>query len=116
MADEAAVVGVAKVTWAAACSRCEWLYTGINRQVDMAARAHCAGCGGDVVAMSVPGKEVVLRLERDVLGRVVTGDVPGTLDTEDPTMVAMREYGQKISQPGYWKMREKMNEGENPWD
>lgn len=69
MAHEAAVVGVAKSIWHAACSRCDWMYSGVNRQVDMAGRAHCRGCGGDVVAMNQL-KEVVLRLERDVLGLV----------------------------------------------
>jgi hypothetical protein len=55
----------------------------------MAGRAHCAGCGGDVVAMRI-GKsredsEVVLRLERDVRGRVVPGTEAPVIDARaDP--------------------------------
>jgi len=77
MADEAKVVGVARGVWAAACSRCNWIYGPAQcREVDMAMRGHCRSCGGDVVGMSVPGREVKLRLERDTNGEVVRGTAP----------------------------------------
>lgn len=108
MADEATVVGKGQGYWASACSRCSWTYTGQCREVDSAARTHCAGCGGDVVAMTNPGKDVVLRLERDVLGRVVAGSPTTELDAE-PELVdpqeAMRAYGDRIQRPEYWRGR-----------
>lgn len=70
MSDEATVVGVARGHWTSRCLRCEWTYSGPCRQVDMALRAHVAGCGGDGNAWD-QGKNLVLMLERDVLGRVV---------------------------------------------
>jgi hypothetical protein len=81
----------------------------MSREVDSAARAHCSGCGGDVVAMTNPGKDVVLRLERDVLGRVVTGSPTTELDIE-PELIsdpqeAMRAYGEQIRKPDYWRAR-----------
>jgi hypothetical protein len=84
MADEAAVVGKGRAFWSAACSRCAWTYRGPSREVDMAARGHCRNCGGDVIALVI-GKDrdsspVVLRLERDVLGRVVPGFETTVLD------------------------------------
>jgi len=80
----------------------------------MAARAHCAGCGGDVVAMSVPGKEVVLRLERDVRGSVVPGYEPGTTDTSnDANLEAMLEHGRRIEQASYWNIKPVAG---NPWE
>jgi len=84
MADEAKIVGIARGMSSAACSRCDWTYTGQAREVDMSARGHCFVCGGDVVAMRI-GKtredsEVVLRVERDVLGRVVPGYPPEAIN------------------------------------
>lgn len=84
MADEAAVVGVARGLRSAACSRCDWTYTAQAREADMAARGHCSVCGGDVVVLRI-GKsradsEVETRLERDVLGRVVPGYLPEVFD------------------------------------
>jgi hypothetical protein len=108
VADEAKVVGIARAYWAAACSRCDWIYRGKSREVDMAARGHCRVCGGDVVAMDM-AKEVVLRLERDVRGRVIAGSPTTELNVEpevieDP-QEAMRAYGEKIRKPEYWKAR-----------
>lgn len=79
----------------------------------MAARGHCRVCGGDVVAMTNPGKEVVLRLERDVLGRVVVGS-PTTELSDEPELIedpqeAMRAYGERIQKPEYWKARRGMS-------
>lgn len=104
MADEAAVVGVGRGYWAAACSRCDWIYRGQCREVDSAARAHCRGCGGDVVAMTNPGKEVVLRLERDVDGQVVPGYAPEPEQIQSPDE-EMREYSERIQRSRYWRGR-----------
>jgi hypothetical protein len=112
VADEATVVGTGRAYWAAAFSRCDWIYPGKSREVDMAARGHCRVCGGDVVAMTTPGKEVVLRLERDVLGRVIVGSPTTELNAE-PELIdtdqAMREYGERIQRPEYWKLENTRN-------
>jgi hypothetical protein len=105
VADEATVVGIARGYWAAACSRCDWIYKGQCREVDAAARSHCGGCGGDVVAMTNPGRDVTLRLERNVQGHVVPGSPTTELNAEPElisTEQAMREYGEQLSRPGYW--------------
>lgn len=70
MADEATVVGVARGAWASRCLNCDWEFSGPCRAVDMALRAHVAGSGHDANAWD-QDKKLTLRLERDVLGRVV---------------------------------------------
>jgi len=108
VADEARVVGVARGYWAAACSRCDWVYQGRCIEVDSVARGHCRDCGGDVVAMTNPGREVTLRLERDVAGRVVAGS-PTTELCAEPELIdtqeAMRAHGERIQRPEYWRNR-----------
>lgn len=70
MADEATVVGLAKGQWSSRCLNCGWTFNGPCRMVDMALRAHVAGTGHDANAWD-QDKKLTLRLERDVLGRVV---------------------------------------------
>ena len=70
MADEATVVGVARGTWKARCLCCPWDYADACRAVDMAVKTHVSCTGHDANAWDSAGT-LVLRLERDVLGRVV---------------------------------------------
>jgi hypothetical protein len=70
MADEAKVVGISKGFWRAGCLNCDWRYNGICREVDMAMRGHVSVSGHDANAWN-EDKKLMLRLERDVMGRVV---------------------------------------------